>query len=355
MRVVWILLALALAGCRSAAPGDVDSDVRVKIRLESHDPHLYDVAAVDLDLQRDNVVVHDRLAAPAGHLLEFPVEVIIKVPIGAGALLVAATPRDVGGQPLGGGEAQVMAASGAIATVTVALLSDRNRPTRGRMGAGADAGAPADVSGVEADAAPPPDAMVAADLPPPLPDAPPISCTARTRHLVAQVVVSVDYGTAPRDREDVRVAVSSGFSHEHVHDFVGWMRFDLKDIPATARLTSAKLSLVLTRMPMVVPPLGILYSASDDWDAESLTSEKAESVERTARVSGDLGPPRNARADYPLDPARYGPFFAGDLADGAVTLGMISTTPLMAPETWADFYGLDPPELSPALDLETCE
>jgi hypothetical protein len=354
MRLLAVLLASCLAACGSggASGSAADPEVRIKVRLENQDPHLYEVASVDLDLERDNVVVHDRLSAPTGRLLEFPVEVIVKIPIGPGLLLVEATPRGAKGEALGGGEARVMATSGTIATVTVGLLSDRNRPSRVQVGAGADGG-PEDAEvtppdAAAADAELPPDAAPAADLAPE-------SCTPRTHHLVAQAVVSLDYGSLPRDREDTRVAVSSGFAHDHVHDFVGWMRFDLRALPAGARLTSASVSLVLARPPSLVPPLAIVYSNSDGWDPATLTSDMSEEVARTARVSGELGPPHSARGTYALDPQLYAPFFAGDLADGAVTLGMISTTAPMAPETWADFYGLDPPELAPALDLVTCD
>jgi hypothetical protein len=281
------------------------------------------------------------------------VEVIVKVPIGAGMLLVEATPRGTNGEALGGGEARVMATSGAIATVTIGLLSDRNRPSRGRVGAGADGGPAEDAE------APLPDAAADAELPPDAPtpaaDLALEACTMQTHHLAAQLVVSLDYGSLPRDREDTRVAVSSGFAHDHVHDFVGWMRFDLRSLPAGARLTSARVSLVLARPPSVVPPLAIVYSNSDGWDPATLTSDMAEEVARTARVSGELGPPHSGRGIYALDPQLYAPFFASDLADGAVTLGMVSTTAPMAPETWADFYGLDPPELAPFLDLVTCD
>jgi hypothetical protein len=34
---------------------------------------------------------------------------------------------------------------------------------------------------------------------------------------------------------------------------------------------------------------------------------------------------------------------------------MVSTTAPDAPETWADFQGLDPIDLAPTLELETCE
>lgn len=347
MRLAALTPALLLVACKSAGTGG-DADVRIKVRLENQDSHLYDVASVDLDLKRENVVVHDRLGAAAGHVLDFPAEVIVKVPIGAGALQVEAIARGGDGQVLGGGEGQVTAAADTIAAVTVMLLSDRNRPTRGRVG-GADGGTEVDAApdAAEPDAARP-------DLAPE-PDTPPAPCTPHSYRLPAVAVVSVDYGSLPRDREDNRVSVSTGYGHEHIHAFVGWMRYDLTSIPDQARLVAARLSLVLVRPPTEMPALVVLYSSTDDWDPGKLTSETAEQVERTDQVSGDLGPPRPARALYPIEADRYRSHFAADLADDAVTFGMFSATSPSAPEAWADFYGLDPEQLAPVLELDTCE
>jgi hypothetical protein len=347
MRIVAILPVLALLACTSS--GGATSDVRIKVRLENQDSHLYDVASVDLDLKRENVVIRERLAAATGHVLDFPAEQIVKVPIGPGALMVTATPRGQDGQPLGGGEGAVTASAEAIATVTVPLLSDRNRPTRGRM-SGADGGLEADAGAPDAalapDAAPEPDGPEA--------DGPPVACSPKSRRLPAVAVKSVDYGSLPRDREDDRVSISSGFAHDHIHAFVGWMRFDLTEIPDGARLEGARLSLVLERITGT-PDLIVLYSATDGWDPAQLTSDNAEQVERTDQVSEPLGAPKPSRALYPLNAGRYRPFFAGDLKDNAVTLGMFSATPPTEPEAWGDFYGLDPQQLAPVLEVDTCE
>jgi hypothetical protein len=354
MRLVPILLALGLvAGCSSGSEGEV----RVRVHLENRDPHLYDVASVDLDLKRDNVVIQEHLAAPAGQVLSFPADVILKVPIGAGPLVVDAIARASNGAGLGGGEGQVTVSAGSIAALTVELFSDRNRPTRGRPGVGSDGGvedaAPSDAGaadGAPEDTAPapPPDAA-------PAPVDASAPCTSRSYHLTPSAVVSVDYGSFPRDREDGRVAVSAGFAHEHIHDFVGWMRFDLGGVPDRATLTSMKVLLVLIRPPTNVPQLALVYSSNDQWDPALLTSDTAEMVPRTARVSGDLGPPRPARGAYAVDVATYAPYWPADLRDNALTLGIIATNPADSPEAWADFYGLGDPLLSPALELETCE
>jgi hypothetical protein len=344
MRIAAALSLLALLACSSnGSSSGTDGDVRIKVRLENTDTHLYEVASVDLDLKRDNVVVRERLAAAPGRVLEFPAELIVKVPIGPGALMVSATPRGPDGQELGGGEGEVTAAADTIVTVTVALLSDRNRPIRGRMsgpdaGLDVDAGAPDAV--VEADAAPEPDGG---------------ACSPHSRRLPAVAVLSLDYGSLPRDREDDRVSVSSGLAHEHIHAFVGWMRFDLTEVPDHARLTAARVSLVLVRAPAGATNLIVLYSATQGWDPAELTSDTAEQIERTDQVSEPLGPPRPSRALYPLDPARYRGYFARDLAGHAVTLGMFSATPPGEPEAWADFYGLEPEQYAPVLELETCE
>jgi hypothetical protein len=296
--------------------------------------------------------VHDRIGGPESPI-SFPTEVIQKVPIGAGPLVIEATPRNAAGVALGGGEGQVTVQSGAIATVTIQLVSERNRPSRGRPGGDLDAGSEPGDAGMDAAA----DAEMAPDLASSDAggtDAAP-ACTPRTHHLLANAVLSVDYGSLPRDRESNQVAVSSGFAHQHIHAFVGWMRFGLHEVPVGARLDRMRVSLVLTSPPVSIPRIGILYSATDVWDPESLTSDQAESIVRTAPVSDDLGPPAVARGDYDVDVARYRPFWSADLADGTVTLGMISTTPADRAETWADFYGLQPSELAPALDLDTCE
>jgi hypothetical protein len=350
---VSFVLAAASAGCASNTGPGTPADVRIKVRLENQDPHLYDVTTVDLDLRRDNVVVHDSVG-DTDHPFAFPSEVIIKVPIGAGPLTIEATPRGGSGVSLGGGEGTVVATGDAVASVTIGLLSDRNRPSRGHN--------PEPDAGLAPDAAAP-DAEVAAGAPDAgadeaiaTPDGPAPACTPRTHHLVAQAVVSVDYGSLPRDREDSRVSVSSGFAHDHVHAFVGWMRFDLSEIPPGAKLNAMNVGLVLTMDPEGhVPRLAIVYSADDQWDPDTLTSETADTLPRTAPLSGDLGTLRSARALYPVDVSRYQSYWAGDLADHLVTIGMISTTAPDSPETWCDFYGLDPAELAPYLDLETCE
>jgi hypothetical protein len=260
---------------------------------------------------------------------------------------VSATPRAQDGEALGGGEAEVTAAAGSIATVTVPLLSDRNRATRGRM-SGPDGGeVDAGVPDAAADAAPEAGGPGLNDASGP--------CTPQTRRLPAVAVKSVDYGTPPRDREDDRVSVSSGFAHDHIHAYVAWMRFDLSEVPDRARLQAARLSLVLVRAPTGTPELLVLYSATDNWDPATLTSETAEQIERSDQVSEPLGPPKPSRALYPLSADRYRAFFTRDLADDAVTLGLFSATPPAEPEAWADFYGLDPQQYAPVLELETCE
>jgi hypothetical protein len=133
------------------------------------------------------------------------------------------------------------------------------------------------------------------------------------------------------------------------------MRFDLAGVPDQARLVAARLSLVLVRPTDGTPNLVILYSATDNWDPDALTSDTAEQVERTAQVSDLLGPAQPARALYPVDAGKYRPFFARDLADNLVTLGMFSVTPPAEPEAWGDFYGLDPQQLAPVLEVDTCE
>src|SRR5437773_9894268 len=105
------------------------------------------------------------------------------------------------------------------------------------------------------------------------------------------------------------------------------MRFDLSRVPDRAVITGLRVSVVLTRPPQSAPRLAILYSAKDDWDPGQLTSDTAELVPRTAPVSGDLGPPRNGRGDYAVDVGLYRPLWAADLADHAITLGCVPTTP----------------------------
>jgi hypothetical protein len=360
MRIVLVPLLLtalaAGAGCRGGGGAGGDGDVRVQVRLQNEDPHLYDVATVDLDLRRDNVVIQEHLTAPAGQVLSFPTELILKVPIGAGPLTVDAIARAGNGAEMGGGQGQVTVTAGAIAALTIQLLSDRNRATRGHPGVGGDGGAEdaglADKDGplaADTGVPPPPDAA----LPPPPDAAGP--CSPHSYRLTPVVVVSVDYGSLPRDSEDTRVAVSAGYAHEHIHDFVGWMRFDLRGVPDRAVLTAMKVALVLIRPPTNIPQLALVYSTNDQWQAGELTSNTAESVPRTARVSGDLGPPRPARALYAADPARYAPYWPADLQDNALTLGITATNPPDSPEAWADFHGLGDPLLAPVLELETCE
>jgi hypothetical protein len=373
MRRCWLLLLLSLlAASQCGGGGGGGGDVRVRVRLETSDPHLPGVGSVDLDLRRDNVVVRDRLAAGVGNTLSFPVEGIFTVPIGPGRLQVEATARTADGAVLGGGDGEVTVASGRIEVVTIALYSHRSRPNRGRP-VFPDGGEPTD-----APPAPAPDAAApgagdagntgdtgqgggdagagdgaSADGAPP--DAPAPGCVMKTHRVIAGAVVSVDQGPPPRDPSDTRVLVSSGVGHDHVHDFVGWMRFDLAVVPDRAALVSMRVTLELEQPPLAPPPLGILYSSDDGWNADTLGSETADRVRRTARVSGDLGVPHARRDSYAVDVPMYQRFWSGDLADDVLTLGMISTTALDAPETWATFYGLASPAVAPALDIVTCE
>jgi hypothetical protein len=80
--------------------------VRIKVRLENQDSHLYDVASVDLDLRRDKRGGARSPGGGGGTVLDFPAEVIVKVPIGPGTLMVEATPRGDDGRALGGGRAR---------------------------------------------------------------------------------------------------------------------------------------------------------------------------------------------------------------------------------------------------------
>jgi hypothetical protein len=363
MRRGFVCLALLLAAVCRCSGGAGEGETRLRVRLHTSDPHLFGVGSVDLDLARDNVVVRDGVSARDGNALSFPLEAIVRVPIGPGALHVEATARMGDGTVLGGGEGQVTAASGEIVTVAVELYSRRARPARARPDL-PDGGGEGDPGGVDAgvDAAAPPvdappdagqeagqgtaDAGVDAGEPP---------CQARTYRLIAEEVVSVDNGPPPKEPTDTRVLVSSGFAHNHLHDYVGWMRFNLSPIPERATVTSMKVSLELEQAPSSPPPLAILYSSNDSWTAQTLTSETADRVPRTARVSGDLGAPLARRASYAVDLALYRPYWAGDLGDNLLTLGMISTTAPDAPETWANFYGLASPAVSPALELVTCE
>jgi hypothetical protein len=372
MRRRWLVLLSLLAGlcqCGGGGNGGGGMDVRVLVRLETSDPHLYGVGSVDLDLKRDNVVVRERLAASAGGALGFPVEGIFQVPIGPGRLAIEATARAAGGEALGGGDGEVMVASGRIEAVTVALYSQRARPNRGRPvfpdgGELSDAPPPpvdAGPGGADGGALPDaaPEAQAGPDAGAPEagvpPDAPEPGCVPRSRRVIASAVASVDHGPPPKDPVDLRVLVSSGLGHGHLHDYVGWMRFDLAAVPDRAVLMSMKVWLELDAPPSAPPPLGILYSRDDRWDPATLTSDTADSVRRTARVSGELGVPQARRAAYAVDVSMYQPYWSGDLADDAVTLGMISTTALEAPETWATFYGLASPAVAPSLDLVTCE
>jgi hypothetical protein len=358
------LMLVALGGCGegSGGGGQSQGDVRLRVRMATSDPHLLGVAGVDLDLNRDNVVVRDRVSAPAGAMLSFPLEAIVRVPIGPGPLHIEATARMADGTALGGGAGDGTVAAGDIVTITVEMYSNRGRPSRSRPDAGisdpVDSGAGVDAAAPPVDTAGAPEA--AADASQAQPEAGPLDmgpppCQARTHQLIAQEVVSVDNGPPPKEPTDTRVLVSSGFAHNHVHDYVGWMRFDLSQIPERATVTSMKVSLELEQVPSSSPPLAILYSSNDGWNAQTLTSETAERVPRTARVSGDLGMPGARRQSYAVDVALYRSYWAGDLADNALTLGMISTTAPDAPETWANFYGLDSAAVSPALELVTCE
>jgi hypothetical protein len=381
-----VAVVVAVGACGGGGSGGAVEPLRVRVRLENRDVHLYDVASVELNLIRGNVTVTERISAGPGRTLTFPVEAEIVVPEVTGALRGEAIARGADGSELGGGEGEAGAASGRISALTIELHSIRSRPSRGRTGtpdggldpdgppasdgggsptpdagparmdarSGDGAGGGAGEAGTGnpdggdsgAGGAGPPDAV--ADVP-----APP--CIERRHRLPATGVVSVDYGSVPRDAKDLRVAVSSGLDHNHVHDFVGWIRFDLTGVPDRAALLAMAVSLELEVRSTVPPRLGIFYSANDGWSPVVVASETAEMIARTARVSADLGPPLPRRSEYPVEVARYQQFWAADVADNAVTLGLVSLTPADAPETWAYFHGLAVPVLAPYLEVTTCE
>jgi hypothetical protein len=140
-----------------------------------------------------------------------------------------------------------------------------------------------------------------------------------------------------------------------VHDYVGWIRFRLAEVPAQAKLVSAAITLTLEEPGMGPPPLAIIHCTNDAWNIDDLSIDKPEVLPRGPRVSAPLGPAVRGRKSYPLDVDLYGKLWTADLGDNAVTLGMVSTTPLDEPETWSNFYGLDPAESAPVLELTTCE
>jgi hypothetical protein len=342
-----ILCTLVLACGSTSTPGDPTTEPRLKLTLSTKDPHLVGVARVDLQLRRANVFFSEQVVGPGGQLV-LPVEVVVKVPIGPGALDIEATVRGATGDVVGDGVGQAVAPASGTAGASLELYSLRtDRPSRRPTIAD---------GGVEEDAAP----DGAPDAPPTvMPDAgadasPDAGCANKSYRLVASAVVGVDYGSIPRDQVDSRVTVSSGFGHGHVHDFVGWMRFDLDSVPASAQLVSLRVLLQLDQSSSPPPPLSMLYSPTDNWNPATITSETAELIMRGARVAGDLGFPMSGRAPYAVDVARYRPFWAADLRDKVVTLGMVSTTSPDIPETWAYFESLTG-RYPPALDLTTCE
>jgi hypothetical protein len=357
MSRLWNLGAVLVLACSSTStPGEAGGEPRLRLRLTTKDPHLVGVARVELQLRRDNVFFSEQVSGSGGQGLALPAELVVKVPIGAGALQIDATVRGLSGEVVGDGTAQAVAPASGTAEASLELYSLRTdrpsrRPTVADGGVEEDAALPdaaPDKPPVPIDAGGEAGPSDAAPLPP---DA---GCTSKSYRLVASAVVGVDYGSIPRDQVDSRVAVSSGFGHMHVHDFVGWMRFDLDDIPANAELVSLKILLQLDQSSSPPPPLGILYSPTDKWNPAIITSDTAEMITRGARVASDLGFPLPGRAPYAVDVAKYRPFWSGDLRDKAVTLGMISTTTPDIPETWAYFESLTG-RYPPALDLTTCE
>jgi hypothetical protein len=180
-------------------------------------------------------------------------------------------------------------------------------------------------------------------------------CIEQTRRLIATKWLSVDHGPAPADaprREPVEV--SRGVSHDHEHDTVSWFQFDLSALPEHATLR--KLTLSVYGLTNEGSPTLVLYYA--DFDLWNPASASADDIFRTASV-GNGNPLRTGLQQISIEMLRYAEYWADDLADNALSIGVGGSNPGQEPERWAELatprsFGV-PPNGIPTLEVVTCE
>jgi hypothetical protein len=180
-------------------------------------------------------------------------------------------------------------------------------------------------------------------------------CVEQTRRLIAAKWLSVDYGPAPADaprREPVEV--SRGVSHDHEHDTVSWFQFDLTGLPEHATLR--KLTLSVYGLTNEGSPTLVLYYA--DFDLWNPASASADDIFRTASV-GNGNPLRTGLQQISIEMMRYAAYWAEDLADNALSVGVGGSNPGREAERWGELatprsFGV-PPNGIPTLEVVTCE
>jgi hypothetical protein len=178
-------------------------------------------------------------------------------------------------------------------------------------------------------------------------------CVAAT--VLANESVSLDYNSSGSDMDSGNMLWAYLGPNERL---IGWMKFGVRFVPRTARVTKATLNLWMSQATGGVPLLLMDYSSVDGWTRKSKATDI--SVDSVISTGGPYVMPNAAGAStpYTLDVNHN---WALDFAasDGTVTLGIENMAPLAAAvNSRVEFYGVnhtaDPDLTRPTLDLEFC-
>jgi len=273
--------------------------------------------------------------ADAGHVVTLPTSAAFQLDDQSGMLSIAATAVDETNAPV----AQVMTNTTIIHGQTWTVNLDFTGGTGDDAGADAlsDAGTGDDASLVKIT-----DGSVDGG-----------GCVAAT--VEASESVSLDYNSSGSDMDSGNMLWAYLGPAER---YIGWMKFGVKFVPKTARLTKATLNLFLSQTSGGVPNLVVDYSTIDGWTRKSKASDVSDDA--VISTGGPYVTPNAAPAStpYALDVTNHN--WSLDFGDGTITLGIEnSSLTATALTSKIEFYGVNhtatPDPTRPTLDLEFCQ
>jgi|GEM_PF-2151722 len=166
--------------------------------------------------------------------------------------------------------------------------------------------------------------------------------------------VSLDYNSSGSDMDSGNMLWAYVGTAEQT---VGWMKFGVRFVPKTARLTKATLNLFYSQSSGSVPMLTVAYSSIDGWTRKSKASDVSNDgvISTGGPYLAPNAPP--ASTPYALDVTTHN--WMLDFTDGTITLG-IQNMPITsaALTSKVEFYGVNHSATAdatrPTLDLEFC-